>query len=214
MSIRERMYELTTPDEVKEFLGKFPTNAIFKAGGCHKTMQGFGYVEQALDPRKQLHLGFIRVIESRPASNYVAEITGITHESPQFILFVDGKTVYDVDNWDITLEVVEGVLTSHFGEAKKEQSNSVQSDLTPYVQLLEQLLAGSLASDEFEERWLYTFQQDASPRSTGEFELLNSLYGDVDERINEKLSLKVTSSSPVTLEEKAEQLLKSLRQRP
>lgn len=208
MSIRERMYELTTLDEVKEFLEKFPTSALFKAGGCHKTMQGFGYVEEALNPRTQLHLGFIRVIESRPASNYVAEITGITHESPQFILFVDGKPVYDVDNWDVTREVVEEALRTHFGATEGASESVAKSDVTPYVTLLEQLLDGTLSEIDFENHWLYTFQQDATARSSQEFELLNSLYGDVDARISEKSTLGMMTTS---LKEKAAQLLKSLK---
>jgi bacillithiol system protein YtxJ len=51
------------------------------------------------------------VVEARPASNHVASLTGITHESPQFILFRGGKAVFDRDNWDITDEAVaEGLL--------------------------------------------------------------------------------------------------------
>ena len=40
MGLRDRMYELTEVSEVDEFLKQFPTGAIFKAGSCHKTMQG------------------------------------------------------------------------------------------------------------------------------------------------------------------------------
>jgi bacillithiol system protein YtxJ len=46
------------------------------------------------------------VVESRPASNHVASMTGIEHESPQIILFRDGKNVFDRDNWDITAEAM------------------------------------------------------------------------------------------------------------
>ncbi len=36
---------LTTPEEVEQFLKDYPLAAIFKAGTCHKTMQGFGVIE-------------------------------------------------------------------------------------------------------------------------------------------------------------------------
>lgn len=110
MSVRERMYELTSPEEVDEFLKTFPTGVIFKAGGCHKTMEGFAHVEKALEAQPQIHVGFIRVIENRPASNHVEGLTGIKHESPQFILFVDGKAQFDLDNWDIQLEPLQEAL--------------------------------------------------------------------------------------------------------
>jgi bacillithiol system protein YtxJ len=59
-------------------------------------------------------LGIIRVVEARTASNHVAALTGITHESPQLILFKDGKAVFDRDNWDITGEAVAEGLEGHF----------------------------------------------------------------------------------------------------
>jgi len=110
MSVRERMYELTSAEEVDEFLKTFPTGVIFKAGGCHKTMEGFAHVEKALEPRPEIRVGFVRVIESRPASNHIEGLTGIKHESPQFILFVDGKATFDLDNWDIQpMPLAEGL---------------------------------------------------------------------------------------------------------
>lgn len=42
------------------------------------------------------------VQESRPLSNYIAETYGIQHESPQAILFVDGKPVWNASHWKIT----------------------------------------------------------------------------------------------------------------
>ncbi len=117
MSLRDRMYELTSIEEVNEFLEEFPTGAIFKAGTCHKTVDGFAVVEKALNSRPNINLGFIRVVEARPASNHIAEITAIVHQSPQFILFADGAPVYDVDNWDITSQVVEAALQKNLGAA-------------------------------------------------------------------------------------------------
>ncbi len=106
MTLKDRIAFLTTPEEVDSFLKANPTSALFKAGTCHKTQEVFRAVEQHLSPREDLRLGVIRVVEARPASNHVTSLTGITHESPQFILFRDGKAVFDRDNWDITDEAV------------------------------------------------------------------------------------------------------------
>lgn len=89
-----------------------PTAAIFKAGACHKTPETFVHIEALLGPREDLRLGIIKVIEARPASNHVAALTGVEHESPQLILFKDGKKVFDRDNWDITAEAVTEGLKS------------------------------------------------------------------------------------------------------
>jgi bacillithiol system protein YtxJ len=114
VTLKDRATSLTTAEQVDDFLAKHPASAIFKAGTCHKTQETFAQVQAHLESREDLPLGIIRVVESRPASNRVAERTGITHESPQIILFKDGKAVFDRDNWDITGESVAAALESHF----------------------------------------------------------------------------------------------------
>lgn len=104
MTLKERMRFLTSPAEVDGFLAENPLAVVFKAGTCHKTQETFSQVQPLLEDRPDLPLGIIRVVESRSASNRVAEVTGLRHESPQLILFKDGKSVFDRDNWDITGE--------------------------------------------------------------------------------------------------------------
>ena len=106
MPLKDRISFLTSPQEVDVFLKENPTAAIFKAGTCHKTPETFVHVQARLDPREDLKLGIIKVVEARPASNHVATMTGIEHESPQIILFKDGKNVFDRDNWDITADAM------------------------------------------------------------------------------------------------------------
>ena len=114
MALKDRIQFLTTAPEVDAFLRAHPNSAVYKAGTCHKTNEMFQNVEQTLGPREDLPLGIVRVVEARPASNHIAELTGITHESPQLILFKDGKPVFDRDNWDITAEDIEAALHDHF----------------------------------------------------------------------------------------------------
>lgn len=110
MPLKDRITFLRSPQQVDSFLRENPTVVIFKAGLCHKTPETFVHVQAFLEPREDLKLGIIKVVESRPASNHVAALTGIEHESPQIILFRDGKHVFDRDNWDITAEaMVEGL---------------------------------------------------------------------------------------------------------
>jgi bacillithiol system protein YtxJ len=117
VALKDRLQNLTTPQAVDEFLRGNPAAAIFKAGTCHKTDEVFRQVYGLLDAREDVPVGFIRVVEARPASNHVAELTGITHESPQLILFRDGKAVFDRDNWDITADSLEEALRQHFAAA-------------------------------------------------------------------------------------------------
>ena len=176
MTVRDRMFELQTPQEVEQFLERYPTGAIFKAGSCHKTMQGFGVVEETLSGYPNLHLGFIRVVESRPASNYVEELTGVVHESPQFLLFVDGKCRFDLDNWDIVPELMDQGLRDHCGAPQVVGEASGPSDLSSYVDLLEKYIGGVMDEAQFEMEWKVHYKGDASPRSKEEVEMIQSLY--------------------------------------
>lgn len=212
MGLRERMYELTAVEEVDEFLKEFPTGAFFKAGSCHKTMQGFGYVEKALDPLESIHMGFVRVIEHRPVSNYIAQITGVIHQSPQLILLVDRKVVYDVDNWNITEPALAAAVAKHLAHLPKVQAKAAahaqpQPSAAPYVEMLDRLIKGELSETAFTQQWLRTFQNDATPRPTQQFALLNSLFGDVDGA----LAGKIATPDAATLRERAGQLLTLLK---
>jgi bacillithiol system protein YtxJ len=115
--LKDRTRPLTTPRQVDAFIAENPWCAIFKAGTCHRTDEVFRHVAARLEPREDLPLGIIRVVEARSASNHVAERTGIQHESPQLIFFEDGKAVFDRDNWDITAEAIDEALESRLARA-------------------------------------------------------------------------------------------------
>jgi bacillithiol system protein YtxJ len=114
LSLKDRTETLTTPEQVDAFLARYPSAALFKVGSCYKTPEAFAHVKAQLEPREELPLGIIRVLEARSASNHVAARTGVMHESPQIFLFKDGKAVFDRDNWDITAEDIEAALALHF----------------------------------------------------------------------------------------------------
>ena len=213
MSLRDRLFGLQTEDEVKQFLEGKRVAALFKAGGCHKTGQGFGFVEQAMNRRPDVPMGFVKVIEHRPASNYITEITGVIHQSPQFILLIDGKPVFDVDNWDITLEVMETALDEHLGEVSSENTSkeSKMENVGPYIALIEQYLAGDLDAEQFSNQWLSTFQMDGNLHSTEQFNLLNNLFGDVDEAIQSRHICAGRKIEEETLKTRATELLNVLK---
>ena len=174
-----QLVALTTPEEVDTFLAQNPTAAIFKAGTCHKTMQGFGVLETFLQ-RFDLPVGVIRVVEWRPASNRVAERTGIQHQSPQFVLFKEGGAVFDVDNWDITPEALAPVFEAQVPEQRGVGGAQTENNVGPYKTLMRDYLSGDLDEWQFQDAYVNLFRDDASLRSQREFELLSRLFGDPD----------------------------------
>ncbi|WP_104990105.1 monothiol bacilliredoxin BrxC family protein [Deinococcus sp. NW-56] len=170
---------LTTPEEVDQFLREYPLAAVFKAGTCHKTMQGFGVLETFLQ-RHELPVGFIRVVDWRPASNHVAELTGITHHSPQFILFREGQPQFEVNNWDITPEALGPVFAAQVPAREGTGTVATDDNVEPYRRLMRAFLNGELNEWAFQDQYVTLFRDDASLRSQREFELLSRLFGDPD----------------------------------
>lgn len=170
---------LTTPEEVDEFLKDYPLAAIFKAGTCHKTMQGFGVLETFLQGH-DLPVGFIRVVDWRPASNHVADLTDLVHHSPQFILFKDGQAQFEVNNWDITPEALAPVFGQHVPARSGTAQVTGQGGVEPYRRLMQAYLDGQLSDWAFQDQYVTLFRDDASLRSQREFDLLSRLFGDPD----------------------------------
>ena len=203
---RDRVVGLSSPEDVSQFLSEHPNSVIFKAGTCHKTMQGFGFLQEKLEAREDLMVGIIRVVEARAASNLVAEQTGIRHESPQVILFKDGQAVFDVDNWSITPEV----LGSGFEQVPAAEGVAIsakaatRSDLKPYLDMLDQYLSGVMSDQQFEYVYTMTFRDDASLRSREEVEILNSIFGDVDQHINMHMMMAGQTKDYSVIRQRAE----------
>ncbi len=209
--LRERIVNLASPEDVVSFLKSNPTSVLFKAGTCHKTMQGFGFLQEKLEPREDLMVGVIRVVEARAASNLIADKTGIRHESPQVILFKDGDAVFDVDNWDITPDTLStGFDRIPAGDAVETQPGAAASDLAPYLTLLEQYLAGDLDDTQFEFSYTTLFRDDASLRPNAEVELLGSIFGDVDRHMTMHMMMAGRGQDP-ELRAKAQQAYDGLK---
>jgi bacillithiol system protein YtxJ len=198
--LRDRVVNLSSPEDVQGFLAKNPTSVIFKAGTCHKTMQGFGFLQEKLEPREDLMVGIIRVVEARPASNLIAEMTGITHHSPQVILFKEGQPVFERNNWDITPEELDAGF-----EQVPANGQTVASDV------LEQYITGVMSDRQFEYVYTNMFRDDASLRSKDEVEVLNSIFGDVDQHMNMHVMMAGQTPDYSVVKQRAEKVYEQLK---
>ncbi|MGI2296057.1 bacillithiol system redox-active protein YtxJ [Paenibacillus sp. GXUN7292] len=62
------------------------------------------------EPRSDVDYYWVKVIESRPISNAIAEATGVKHESPQ-VLYIDNKAkVWTASHWSVTKAHMSAVL--------------------------------------------------------------------------------------------------------
>ncbi|MFC4775889.1 bacillithiol system redox-active protein YtxJ [Paenibacillus sp. GCM10023252] len=61
-------------------------------------------------PRQDADYVLVKVIESRPVSNQIAEDVAVKHESPQIILVEKNAKVWTASHWAITNEHIKAVL--------------------------------------------------------------------------------------------------------
>ncbi len=62
------------------------------------------------NPRSDVDYYLVKVIESRPVSNAIAEAVGVKHESPQ-VLMIDQKAKYwTASHWSVTKAHISAVL--------------------------------------------------------------------------------------------------------
>lgn len=52
----------------------------------------------------------VKVIESRPVSNQIAEDTGVKHESPQIICLKNKEAYWKASHWSVTAAHMKAVL--------------------------------------------------------------------------------------------------------
>lgn len=61
-------------------------------------------------PREDVQYVLVKVIESRPVSNQIAEDTSVKHESPQIIYFEKKAKVWTASHWSVTKAHIAAVL--------------------------------------------------------------------------------------------------------
>lgn len=54
----------------------------------------------------QLPIYYLDLIQFREISNKIAELTGVSHESPQLIIVKNGKSVYNASHMGITPKLI------------------------------------------------------------------------------------------------------------
>lgn len=65
----------------------------------------------------------LNIQETKNLSNQISEQTGISHESPQVLVFKDGSVIFNEDHQKITLDVLEEVISNN-SEQKPDENQT------------------------------------------------------------------------------------------
>jgi bacillithiol system protein YtxJ len=61
-------------------------------------------------PNEKVDYVLVKVIESRPVSNQIAEDTGVKHASPQILYVKNKETIWNTSHWAVTEAHITAVL--------------------------------------------------------------------------------------------------------
>ena len=177
VTLRERFFPLHDADSVDRFLDGFAWSVVFKAGTSEKTFEAWHVAQAALEPRRDVAVGFVRLPEGRTASDRVAARAGIAHRSPQFVLFERGVARFHLDEFAIAPDRLLLLLREHLPlDIGPTVRNEVVVSFEPYRAMLAAYVDGTLPEERFQWGYLDRLAKEALWRDDQEFELLNSLF--------------------------------------
>ena len=107
--------EITTIEEWKDALESSterPVVVLKHSTTCPVSANALEEFESHLEksPREDVDYVLVKVIESRPVSNQIAEDLNVKHESPQIIFIENKEKVWSATHWAVTNAHINAVL--------------------------------------------------------------------------------------------------------
>ena len=100
---------LNSEQQLKDLLSTEQTIAVFKhSTRCSISSMVKNRVER--DWTSDHAVYYLDLIAHRNISNLIAQISGVQHESPQMIVFKEGKPIYDASHTSISASEVIDLL--------------------------------------------------------------------------------------------------------
>ncbi|KAA6448568.1 bacillithiol system redox-active protein YtxJ [Bacillus swezeyi] len=98
---------IQTEDEFKRLVEQNDTFIFLKHSiTCPISRRAFDEFEAFANQHEDYPTYYLQVQDSRPLSNYIADHYGIKHESPQAIIFTNGKVKWHASHSQITAQAL------------------------------------------------------------------------------------------------------------
>ncbi len=99
---------LTSEDQFLTLLNENPKFAVFKhSTRCSISSMAKKRLERNWDLDDSTPIYYLDLIQYRSLSNLIAERSGVIHQSPQLILFIDGKANYNASHNSISVDEIK-----------------------------------------------------------------------------------------------------------
>ncbi|MCZ0755157.1 bacillithiol system redox-active protein YtxJ [Anoxybacillus sp. J5B_2022] len=100
--------KLETIEQFEQIVAGKPRFLLVKHSlTCPISRAAFEEYEAFVEDHPEMETYYLFVQEARPLSNYIAETSGVKHESPQALLFENGAVVWHASHWNITYEALK-----------------------------------------------------------------------------------------------------------
>jgi len=177
ITLPERFFPLDQPADLDRLLDGVEWCAIFKAGSSDKTFDAWLLVQKAFEPRLDVAVGLIQIPAGRAASDHVSARTGITHKSPQLILFHRGSAIAHLDERAIQPEPLGALMQEYLPSTIGSRVvNERVVSLDAYRRLITALVEGQLPEERFQWAYLERLERESVWRDDETFDLLNGLF--------------------------------------
>ncbi|WP_232718592.1 bacillithiol system redox-active protein YtxJ [Bacillus sp. FJAT-45037] len=110
------MKEITTIEDWQALINSSAEQPVFllkHSTTCPISAEAFGEFEAFVEDHKDTSYTFalVKVIESRPVSNAIAEEIQLKHESPQAVLLENKEVKWNASHWNITKRKLADALS-------------------------------------------------------------------------------------------------------
>jgi bacillithiol system protein YtxJ len=107
--------EITSLDEWSRILeqsGEQPAVILKHSTTCPVSASALEEYDEYLakNPNDSVGYYLVKVIESRPVSNQIAEDLKVKHQSPQIVYFKNKEAVWNASHWSVTVKHMTAVL--------------------------------------------------------------------------------------------------------
>ena len=73
-------------------------------------------MHEVLSKTPEVPVGIITVVKYREVSNYISQVSGILHQSPQILIMQEQTVLFECNNMRINKDEIEQQLLMHFNE--------------------------------------------------------------------------------------------------
>lgn len=107
--------EISTMDEwnsVLEQSAERPAVILKHSTTCPVSASALEEYDEYLGKSPNENIGYylVKVIESRPVSNQIAEDLKVKHQSPQILYFKNKESIWNTSHWSVTAKHMAAVL--------------------------------------------------------------------------------------------------------